>query len=673
MFYFANEIFLPQLHPPMYLNQYFLVLFLLASTLSFSQLERTDTFGEPSTSDFELEEYKEEPEATGAILYESANFYALSNIKRNNVRLVKEIHRKIKVFDAKKFDYSTVEIPYYKGNEYYGEEVKDFQAVTHNGTVQHYVPHSSFYKTQKSGVGNVITFTFPDVQNGSILEYTYTIVSPYFFDLDGWEFQHGLPTLYSKFKTELPAYFRYNRILYGDKKLSVEEAIIRKKGFLLPSNSEHVDTELNLYVMTDVPSFSEEAYMLSKKNYISRIVYEPVAFKAFLGYDQVFTRSWKDVDNRFETRSDFGQQLNKKRYFRKQLPQEILKIKDDLERAKATYGFIQDNYTWNKRYFNYGIKVKDAFDEKLGSVSAINLSLVNALEAAKLNAKAVILSTRDNGLPTELYPVLSNFNYVLAVLEINNEKILLDATDKQAPFGIIPFRALNVQGRVLDFKKGSYWMPIEPFKQNVDYVNAQITVEDNGKFKGVVNQTSSGYIALGKRNTIEGRTLEQFRKQQEKTEAGKEIKNYLVDNLNLVDSPLKESYDIHIEPEIAGDKIILSPFFHKPYISENPFKMNQRSYPMDFGYPFTNTYLTSIDLAGVYEIAQLPESRSIKLPNDDGECSVTYIPEGNKINIRFNLKLNKYTYPPDAYQSLKTFFAAIVSMVKEESIILKKI
>src|SRR5690554_3064631 len=329
MFYFANEIFLPQLHPPMYLNQYFLVLFLLASTLSFSQLERTDTFGEPSTSDFELEEYKEEPEATGAILYESANFYALSNIKRNNVRLVKEIHRKIKVFDAKKFDYATVEIPYYKGNEYYGEEVKDFQAVTHNGTVQHYVPHSSFYKTQKSGVGNVITFTFPDVQNGSILEYTYTIVSPYFFDLDGWEFQHGLPTLYSKFKTELPAYFRYNRILYGDKKLSVEEAIIRKKGFLLPSNSEHVDTELNLYVMTDVPSFSEEAYMLSKKNYISRIVYEPVAFKAFLGYDQVFTRSWKDVDNRFETRSDFGQQLNKKRYFRKQLPQEILKIKDD--------------------------------------------------------------------------------------------------------------------------------------------------------------------------------------------------------------------------------------------------------------------------------------------------------------------------------------------------------
>src|SRR5690554_6266612 len=313
----------------MVLKIHLFVFVLLTAFSSHSQSERSDVFGEPTANEFSLKFYEDEPNAPGVILYESGNYYAIPIIKRTSVRLVKEIHRKIKVFDAKKFDYATVEIPYYKGNEYYGEEVKDFQAVIHNGTVQHYVPHSSFYKTQKSGVGNVITFTFPDVQNGSILEYTYTIVSPYFFDLDGWEFQHGLPTLYSKFKTELPAYFRYNRILYGDKKLSVEEAIIRKKGFLLPSNSEHVDTELNLYVMTDVPSFSEEAYMLSKKNYISRIVYEPVAFKAFLGYDQVFTRSWKDVDNRFETRSDFGQQLNKKRYFRKQLPQEILKIKDD--------------------------------------------------------------------------------------------------------------------------------------------------------------------------------------------------------------------------------------------------------------------------------------------------------------------------------------------------------
>ena len=661
------EIFL------MSLKTYFLFLFLFASFHSFSQLERTDKFGEPSAQDFELKILEDEPDAPGAILYESANFYAIPNIKRNTVRLIKEIHRKIKVFDAKNFDYATVEIPYHNGNEYYGEEVKDFQAVTHNGSVQSYIPHNAFYKTQKSGVGNVLTFTFPNVQNGSILEYSYTVVSPYFFDLDGWEFQHGLPTLYSKLKTELPAYFRYNRILYGDKKLTIEEAMIRKKGFLLPSNSEHVDTELNLYVMTNIPSFEEESYMLSKKNYISRIVYEPLAFKAFYGYDQVFTRNWKDVDNRFEDRNDFGEQLNKKIYFRKQLPKNILKINDDLERAKAVYTFIQNNYTWNKRYFNFGINVKDAFKEKLGSVSAINLSLVNALEAAKLTAKSVILSTRNNGLPTELYPVLSNFDYVLAVLEINNEKILLDATDKQAPFGIIPFRALNVKGRVMDFKRGSYWMPIEPFKQNIEYVNAQITVEGNGNFRGKVSQTSLGYIALSKRNTIENKTWVQYKKHQEKTDAGKEVNNYLVEDLEVIDKPLKENFEIALEPEVVDDKVILNPFFHKLYISENPFKMKSRSYPMDFGFPFTNTYLTSIDLGDVYEIHMLPKSRSIKLPNEDGECSITYEFNGQKIDVRFTMKLNAYHYPSDAYESLKEFFGSMINMVNEEAIVLKKI
>jgi hypothetical protein len=454
--------------------------------------------------------------------------------------------------------------------------------------------------------------------------------------------------------------------------LFIEKAVVKKKEFLLPSNSGYVDTELDVYAMKDVPSFTEESYMLSKKNYISRIVYEPLAFKAFYGFDQVFTRNWEDVDYRFEIRSDFGEQLTNKGYFKRKLPNSILDIKDDLERAKAVYGFMQDNYTWNGRYFNYGINVKDAFDNKLGSVTAINISLVNALVAAKLDAKSVILSTRQNGLPTELYPVLSNFNYVLAVLMINNERILLDATNKQAPFGIIPFRALNVQARVMDFRKGSYWMPIEPFKQNIHYANAQITAETNGNFTGKVNQASYGYIGLGKRNSIEEESLQEYIKTQEKDKAGVEIEEYQIEDLNTIEQPLKESYNVTIEPETVGDKVILYPFFNKTYISENPFKMKERSYPMDFGFPFTNTYLIAIDLGNVYDIEQLPKSRTIKLPNDDGECLVTYVSEDNKINIRFNMKLNAYRFPSDAYPSLKEFFGTMVTMLKEESIILKK-
>src|SRR5690606_956903 len=174
--------------------------------------------------------------------------------------------------------------------------------------------------------------TFPNVQDGSILEYRYTIVSPFFYDLDGWEFQHELPTVYSLFQTVLPDNFKYNKILYGPKKLDIQNSFNKKKDFLVPANNARLDTEVNVFAMNDIPSFTEEKYMLSRKNYISRIVYEPLEFKAFHGFQQIFTRTWKDVDARFKSRSDFGEQLSQKNYFKRKLPKSIFDIKDDLER-----------------------------------------------------------------------------------------------------------------------------------------------------------------------------------------------------------------------------------------------------------------------------------------------------------------------------------------------------
>lgn len=657
----------------MSLKKCLFLLLLSCFSLSYSQSGRISEFGKPSKEELELKVYEDEPDAAGVVLYESGNYYAVSIIKRTAFRLVMEIHRKVKVFDVAKFGSSTVEIPYYVGNGFYEEEVIDYKAITHNGILQDVVNKDSFYIIEKSGGRKALKFTFPNVQKGSILEYKYTLVTPFFFDMNGWEFQNNFPTIYSFFQTILPVNIKFNRVLYGPKKLDNHSNYIKKDGFLIPSNNGHVDSEVNIYVMKNIPSFAEESFMLSRTNYISRIAYEPLSYKPFHGEEKVYTRSWKDVDQQFENRTDFGDQLNKNGYFRRKLPNTILEIKDDMERAKAVYGFIQSNYTWNGRYFNYGSEIKDSFKEKLGSVSDINLSLVNALEAANLNSKSVILSTRENGLPTELYPVLSNFNYVLTVLMINNERILLDATDKQAPFGVIPFRALNVQGRVMDFKNGSYWMAIEPYEKNIHYVNAQITADENGIFTGKVNQANYGYIALEKRNSIDEETLPEYIKNQQNEKAGIEIDEYQVEEIKEIDKPLKENYNITIEPESVGDKVIIYPFFNKTYLNENPFKMKERSYPMDFGFPFSNTYLISIDLGNTYEVEQLPKSRSIKLPNNDGECSVIYVAEGSKINIRFNMKLNTYRFPSDAYQSLKEYFGTIITILKEESIVLKKI
>ncbi|UCA54961.1 DUF3857 and transglutaminase domain-containing protein [Aequorivita sp. F7] len=646
-------------------------LILLSINFLYSQEREIAEFREPSESDFALTVYEKDSTAAAVVLYEQGYYYY--NTVGDYIKLIKEVHRKIKVFDSKKFEGGTVDIPLFFSDET-SEKLAGYSGWTHNGKAKSKVDADAVFITSDPEIGKVFRMVFPNVKDGSIIEYVYKIESPFLFNFYGWEFQGELPKIYSEFLFKIPIAFQFNNVLYGNQKLYLNKSEVVGDCLQTTYNTEIIRCPMTLYAMKDVPAFKMEDYMLSPKNYIARVEFEPKEIHTASGWSKTkkFSTEWKDVDKLLK-KGDIGDQLNKTSYFKKRLPDSILSKTDMPDKAKAIYSFIKDHYTWDGSYYSSETEVKDAFDERKGSVPEINLSLINALEAAGLDAKLMLLSTRQNGLPTELYPVLTKFNYTVAVLTIQNKIYLLDATDKQAPFGVIPFRALNMQGRVMDFKNGSYWMPIEPFEKNIHYVNAQITAAADGTFSGKVSQANYGYIALEKRNTIEDETLQGYIKEKLNEKAGIEITDYQVDDIEKIEQPLKESYAISIEPEIVGDKVILNPFFHKTYITENPFKMEARSYPMDFGFPFTNTYLISIDLGEVYEIEQLPKSRSIKLPNEDGECSVTYVSEGSKLNIRFNMKLNAYRFPSDAYQSLKEYFGTMVTMLKEESIVLKKI
>jgi hypothetical protein len=96
--------------------------------------------------------------------------------------------------------------------------------------------------------------------------------------------------------------------------------------------------------------------------------------------------------------------------------------------------------------------------EELMFFSYDRLSLVAALRDARLNAHPVLLSTRNNGLPSPLYPVPTDFNYVIARVKIGDNYYLLDATEDVYPFGLLPERCLNGMGRALG-PDSSQWAP----------------------------------------------------------------------------------------------------------------------------------------------------------------------------------------------------------------------
>jgi hypothetical protein len=52
----------------------------------------------------------------------------------------------------------------------------------------------------------------PNVKEGSVIEFEYTIKSPRFSELIDLSFQSSIPVNYSEFRTYIPEYFVYTRI-----------------------------------------------------------------------------------------------------------------------------------------------------------------------------------------------------------------------------------------------------------------------------------------------------------------------------------------------------------------------------------------------------------------------------------------------------------------------------
>lgn len=649
----------------------FLLFTLLFFSNSYSQSTLNHPFGQPTEAELELKNYDRDPDAPAVVLYEKGRYSV--DVADNYIRLIKKVHRKIKVFDAQYFTNYTFEIPYFQERNVQ-ENIKNLTAITHNGKIKKYVAESAIFNTDENPNYSLLKFTFPDVQDGSILEYSYQIETPYFSNIGDWYFAHEIPTIYSELQTELPGNYTFNRSLYGSRELDVNHAEIKKSCFHLPGFKVPGDCESATYIMKHIPAVKKEPYMLSIDNYRPALHFELAEMVHLNGSRTTFSKDWKNVEKVLKSNFNFERELKRDKYFKSQLPPEILAISDPLERAKAVYYFIQNHYNWNGKYRIFSdVQTREAFESKTGNISQINLSLVNALEAAGIESEIMLITSAEHPIVTKQHPTLFGFNYAIVLASVNGQKYQLDASDKFTSFGVLPTRALNKEGRVFSLKKGSRWEPIESFKNNMHFINLQLTANENGNFEGNVNEISTGHISYLKRKTNKNQALNQILSKKQSENEHINISDYSLENQTNNEQPYKESYSFTLDSFSEADRLFLYPFLIKPYFTENPFNTTSRAFPIDFGFSVINNYLISIQLNNRYEVIKVPENKRIVFPDNDAELSVMYDVVGSGINIRLNLKLNETSYPSEALPSLNQLFTTLIEMQKNQPIELKKI
>lgn len=643
--------------------------FFTMSLVAQDRAPMTAIFGKISQADYEFKTYDKDPNVAAVVLYESGN-YTFQEIG-NYIRLVKTVHRKIKVLDASKLNDASFSIPYYhyKGSS---EKVVKIEAFTHNGLTSVPIAKEDIFTVDDTENRARKKFTFPAIEDGSILEYQYRLESPYFFNFGDWQFQNEYPTLYSEIRGDLPANYIYARSITGTQPLDVEISEIKKDCLVIDAINSTADCDSFVYGMYDTPAFEQEPFMLSSNNYISKISFEFQQATNLRGETTNFSKTWEDVDKEFKNEKDVGKQLKVTSFFKNQLSPELLGSSDELQKAKDIYKFIQNHFSWNGKYRIFSeIRVKEAFKERTANLAEINIALVNSLKSAGLDARLALGTLRQTGLLSDLYPTLTEFDYMVAHLTIGNTIYLLDATDRDVPFGTLPFKGLNRRVRVMDFDKGSYWYNIVPPKRNVDYYKIDLTLKTDFQATGTLSEIHSGYRAIDYRKMIEkdkvenvhkSTTMIDFQLEDTKLESRDESNN----------KPVKIFHNVVFDSNKAVDSLYFYPLSLDFERLTNPFENQKRTYPIDIGYPTSSTYDFTLKIPQGFTIVEAPSSKLYKFMGDAGSCSFTYTMKESEIQCLVRFALSQYTFTPEQYPTLREFFQGIADEHRTAVIKIKK-
>ncbi|CAL2084315.1 hypothetical protein [Tenacibaculum sp. 190524A05c] len=644
-------------------NLLVILLIFISSISVYGQKNRkTPKLGQTSRAELELTVYEKDSTAGALILEEKGYSYV---DEENNYDFRRDIYRRVKIFNKSEFDRTTIELNLYKE-----EEVKYIKAVTYNiedgRETKIYLLSNQIFKKKLSENWSQTTFTLPNVKEGSVIEYTYSLFSPY-SQIDEWKFQTDIPKVKSDFISSFPGNWKYNIRIRSTKKLDRNKSYI-KKSCLQVGGLGAADCSVMEYGMDDIPAFKSEDFMLSEENFKGKLIFEPISFTNTNGVIKKYTQTWKDADRTIR-KIFLDAQTTKKGFFRKKLPQQLFSANSETEKAEGIYKHIQNKLTWNKDFRTKSIRVKDIYKSNSGGVDGINLVLYNCLQAANIESYIVGLSTRKNGIITKLHPSISLFNYFLVKVIVDGQTYFLDATDKNLIFGEVPYRCLNGEVRVFDFKKGSYWELLKPkFRSSVRH-NISLKFDETGEMTGDIISSEKGYYALRKRRELQSQSEEDYLEEFETDNSILEVDEFTIisDKKDLI----KTSYQVSIPDfTLEADVIKLNPFVIDKN-GENPFKLKERNYPVDFGYAWSKSYSIRVSIPDGYTVSKLPENKAVSLPEKGGKLIYRVNKTDTEVIIYMKFNFSKAIYSNVEYYYLKEFFKQLIKL-QEGYIELKK-
>ena len=669
-----------------------LLAFILIFTFFYSNSNAQEfKLGKVSIAELQEKEHPKDPSAVAAILFKKGEA-RIEYSETNGFQTTTVVKTRIKIYKKEGYEWANQEVSYYLDSSY-DENVSFSDAYTYN------LVNGKIEKTKLKSDGEFIEkinkfwgrkkITMPNVKEGSVIEFQYSLKSSIIGSLRDWYFQSSIPVNFSEYKTYIPEYYTYNsnqkgyivlnttvskktnNIIFHNKERSGGQGFSAIKTTFSEEKIDYLETQTT-YSAKDLPAMKEEAFVNNIDNYTCSISHELSVVNFPNTPAKYYSTNWESVVKTINEYEDFGPELNKTGYFEDDINKLLTGINVQNERIAAVFNYVKNSVKWNK-YKGYSCNdgVKKAYKDKTGNTAEINLMLTAMLRFAGLNANPVLISTRDNGIA--FFPSRTAFNSVIAAVETPEGLILLDATEKYSEPNILPLRDLNWIGRLIRKDGTSTEVDLMPKILSTQATNMSVVVKTDGSVEGKIRRQLTDYEALEFRKKNGDTNKDNYLEKLENSNNNIEISDYVRENELDLSKPIVESYSFKDTKsiEIINDKIYISPMLFLS-AKENPFKQEVREYPVDFGYPMLNKYNINLEIPEGYVIESMPASMNIATGNDIGTFKFMMANTDSKIQTTITSTVNSAIVTSDFYPVLKGFYQQMIDK-QNEKIVLKKI
>jgi len=261
---------------------------------------------------------------------------------------------------------------------------------------------------------------------------------------------------------------------------------------------------------------------------------------------------------------------------------------------------------------------------------------------------------------------------VLASVKQGDKFYLLDATEKTCPYNMLTPRCINGQGRVISSIRPG-WVDLNSSTRYERTNIISAAIGPDGIIRGKIQMLHGNYAALDKRMEIESaKDLEEYKESLEDEYAGLTLNSYETENAENLSMPVKENMDVEIKDvaSVAGNLITVTPVLFREW-DYNPFRLDERKYPVDYIYPYLIKDIITYQIPEGYVLDERPQDILLSIPDGKAKFSFRLAQNGNTIQLISTIDISKSIYTAEDYSMLKEFYNTVVQK-QAEKLVLKK-